>query len=35
MDEMYVGVCWVCEIYMRVGDGFLGDVGVSKWVSCG
>ena len=35
MDERYAGVRWVCESYMRVRDGFVGDVEVSEWVSCG
>ena len=35
MAEMYAGVRWVWESYMRMGDGFVGDVGVSEWVSCG
>ena len=37
VGDRYVGVCWVCETYMRVGDGFVGDVGMSDvgvmWVS--
>ena len=32
MGGRYVGVR---ELYMRVGDGFVGDVGVSEWASCG
>ena len=33
MHELYIGVCSMCETYMRVEYGFVGDVGVSEWVS--